>query len=253
MKKTNLQERFFDRVVPSELLALFDLMPDVSFFVKDRKGRFVALNHRGCEYCGVISEEEAIGKTDHDFFPRTRADDYREDDERVMREGKPILNRIESAPEEAGSPKLVTTTKIPLRDRRRKVIGVAGFSRQIEKMQSGTADAMASVIRYLHSQFGETISTAKLAKMAGLSISHFERRFRLAFGVSPRQYLIRVRVEHAATMLRETDQNITEIAQSCGFYDHAHFSRSFRRVMSVSPSSYRKRIHAAGTSKSSSQ
>ncbi|MGI9472539.1 MAG: helix-turn-helix domain-containing protein, partial [Rubripirellula sp.] len=148
---------------------------------------------------------------------------------------------IESAPEGEGSPRLVTTSKIPLRDKRGRVIGVAGFSRQIERMQSGTANALSEVIEYLHNHFAENVGTEQLAQMAGLSVSHFERRFRLAFGSSPRQYLIRVRVEQAARLLRETDRSITEIAQSCGFYDHAHFSRSFRRITNLSPTAYRNR------------
>jgi len=247
MKKLSSLEAFFQRLAPPQQpLTLFDLLPDVSFFVKDRKGRFVALNRRGCEYCGVVSEDEAIGKTDHDFFPKSRADEYRDDDERVMRTGKAIINRIESAPEEAGSPRLVTTSKIPLRDQRGRVIGVAGFSRQIERMQSGTAGALAEVIEYLHSHYDENLSTEQLAEMAGLSVSHFERRFRLAFGSSPRQYLIRVRVENAARMLRETDESITRIARQCGFYDHAHFSRSFHRIMNLSPSAYRGRLESSG-------
>ena len=242
MKNTRFREAFFSRLQPSQqTLGLFDLLPDLSFFVKDRQGRFVALNRRGCEYCGVVSEDEAIGKTDHDFFPKSRADEYRSDDQSVMRTGEAIVNRIESAPEEAGSPRLVTTSKIPLRDKRNRVIGVAGFSRQIERMQFGSADAMADVVEYMHVHFSENSATADLAKMSGLSVSHFERRFRLAFGSSPRQYLIRVRIENATRMLRETEKNITEVAQSCGFYDHAHFSRSFHRIMNMSPSAYRKR------------
>ena len=245
---TSTQDRFFERLLPAQqALRLFDLLPDVSFFVKDRQGRFMALNRRGCEYCGVISEDDAIGKTDHDFFPATRADVYRDDDEQVMRSGEAITNRIESAPEGTGSPRLVATSKIPLRDRRGRVIGVAGFSRQIERMQSGSADTMAEVIRHLHRNVGDEITTEQLAEMAGVSVSHFERRFRLALGSSPRQYLIRIRIEHAAAMLRETDQNITEIAQSCGFYDHAHFSRSFRRAMGMAPSEYQKRTRSVDT------
>ncbi|WP_231746125.1 AraC family transcriptional regulator [Rosistilla oblonga] len=251
MKKTASRNRFFERLDPSQQpLALFDLLPDVSFFVKDRRGRFMALNRRGCEYCGVVSEQAAIGKTDHDFFPKTRADTYREDDEQVMSSGEAIVNRIESAPEDAGSPRLVATSKIPLRDRRGRVIGVAGFSRQIERIQSGTADAMAEVIQYIHNHFTEALSSEELATMAGLSVSHFERRFRLAFGASPRQYLIRVRIENAATKLRSSDQSITAIALSCGFYDHAHFSRSFKNLMNMSPSAYRtKTQHVHETKK----
>lgn len=245
MKSTGSPKSFFDRLEPGQqVLALFDLLPDVSFFVKDRKGRFMSLNRRGCEYCGVVSEDEAIGRTDYDFFPSMRADAYREDDEQVMSTGEPISNRIESAPEKEGSPRLVTTSKIPLRDRRGRVIGIAGFSRQIERIQSGTADAMADVITYLHKNFSEEVASEEMAAMSGLSVSHFERRFRLAFGSSPRQYLIRIRIEHAATMLRETDQSISAIAQACGFYDHAHFSRSFHRVMSLAPSAYRKRTQS---------
>jgi len=132
------------------VLALFDLLPDVSFFVKDRKGRFVSLNRSGCEYCGIVSEDEAIGKTDQDFFPSTRADVYRQDDEQVMSTREPIFNRIESAPGDEGSPRLVATSKIPLQDRRGQVIGIGGFSLQIERIQSGTASAMTDVINYLH-------------------------------------------------------------------------------------------------------
>lgn len=244
MDNTRIRTAFLDRLGPSDqALGLFDFLPGLSFFVKDRQGRFIALNRRGCEYCGVPCEEEAIGKTDHDFFPKSRADEYRADDEAVMRAGEAIVNRVESAPEDAGSPRLVMTTKVPLRDSHGQVIGVAGFSRQIERVQtpSGTIDAFAGVIAHLHDNFAESLSTRDLANMAGLSVSHFERRFRQAFGASPRQYLVRIRVEHAARLLLETENTVSQVAHACGFYDHAHFSRSFRRIMNMSPSEYRSK------------
>lgn len=244
MENTSFRSAFLDRLGPSDqAFALFEFLPGLSFFVKDRKGRFIALNRRGCEYCGVPSEADAIGKTDHDFFPRSRADEYRADDFAVMESGEAIVDRIESAPEDAGSPRLVMTSKVPLRDKRGRVIGVAGFSRQIERIQtpSGTVDAFGNVIAHLHENFAARLSSEDLAKMAGLSVSHFERRFRRAFGASPRQYLVRIRVEHAAQLLRETEKTVSEIAHACGFYDHAHFSRSFRRIMQLSPSEYRSR------------
>ncbi|WP_372895642.1 helix-turn-helix domain-containing protein [Stieleria sp.] len=244
MENTDLRERFLGRLGPdSQVFLLFDFLPGLSFFVKDRRGRFIALNRRGCEYCGVASEAEAIGRTDYDFFPKSRADEYRADDAAVMESGEPIVDRVESAPEDAGSPRLVMTSKIPLRDQRNRVIGVAGFSRQIERIQtpSGTVDAFAKVITHLHQNFADRLSTDQLAEMAGLSVSHFERRFRRGFGSSPRQYLVRIRVEHAARMLLESDKTVSEIAHECGFYDHAHFSRSFRKIMQLSPSEYRSR------------
>ncbi|MCM2370527.1 AraC family transcriptional regulator [Aporhodopirellula aestuarii] len=244
MKHAETQKRFFEQLDGFEQMArLFEFLPGVSFFVKDRRGRFIALNRRGCEYCGVSSEEQAIGRTDHDFFPHQRAEEYRADDEAVMRSGEPLVNRIESAPESAGSPRLVMTSKIPLRNRRGAVVGIAGFSRQIEQLreQSADADAFSLVVDHLHRYYADALTTTQLAKMAGLSSSQFERRFRHAFGSSPRQYLLRVRIENSSRLLIETEQTISQIALACGFFDHAHFSRSFRRIMSTSPSEYRRR------------
>lgn len=243
MENTSLRDHFFSQIGPhDQVLSLFDLLPGLSFFMKDREGRFVALNRRGCEYCGVATEQEAIGLTDFDFFPKQRADEYRSADVAVMESGEAIVNRIESAPEAAGSPRLVMTSKVPLRNVQGRVIGVAGFSQQVETMrdQSETIDAFARVMEHLHRNYEQGLTTDQMASMAGLSVSQFERRFRRAFGTSPRQYLMRIRVENAARALVDTDQTVSEIAQACGFYDHAHFSRSFRRIMNTSPSEYRK-------------
>ncbi|MFG0290295.1 MAG: helix-turn-helix domain-containing protein [Rhodopirellula sp. JB044] len=244
MKDADAREKFFAQLDGfGQMNQLFELLPGVSFFVKDRQGRFIALNRRGCEYCGVSSQDQAIGLTDYDFFPKQRAEEYRADDEVVMRSGEPLVNRIESAPESEGSPRLVMTSKVPLRNRRGVVIGIAGFSRQIEQLreQSADADAFSLVVEHLHLHYEQALTTSQLAEKAGLSVSQFERRFRHAFGSSPRQYLLRVRVENAARLLTETEQTISQIAHACGFFDHAHFSRSFRRIMNTSPSEYRRR------------
>lgn len=224
-------------------MVLIDHVPGLSFFVKDRKCRFVALNQRGCEYCGVSSESEAIGRTDHDFFPKQRADEYVADDRKVMQSGEPVLNQLESAPEAEGSPRLVVTSKIPLRDEQGNITGVAGISREFKRLNrsAGLVDAFASVVEYMHQHFEAPLSTPELAAIAGTSVSQFERRFRLVLGVTPHQYLLRIRVEAASRMLIDTDKTITEIALDCGFCDHAHFSRTFSRQMNIPPSDYRKR------------
>jgi PAS domain S-box-containing protein len=235
------QQAFLRSIAGNQLLSLFELLPDVSFFLKDREGRFVALNRRGCEYCGVRSEREAWGKTDYDFFSRRRADEYRRDDKAVMDSGEAIVNRIESAPEQEGSPRLVLTSKIPLRDHDGNVVGLAGVSRQTDQVRevSESTDKLGQVIEQLHRQPEESVNSAQLAAKVGLSVSQFDRIFRRTLGTSPRQYLLRVRVEAACRRLAESNQTISEIAYSFGFHDHAHFSRIFRQVMGTTPSAYR--------------
>jgi AraC-like DNA-binding protein len=242
MESAQLQEAFFSRLAPDDqIVRLFDLLPEVSFFIKDYEGRFMALSLNKFEHCGVFQEEDAVGKTDHDFFSAQRADAYRADDLAVMESGEPIINRMEAAPETLGSPRLVVTSKIPLRDEGGKVIGIAGFSRPIARLggDGDVGDRLAKVIEHVHLRYGDPVTSGELAVMAGLSVSQFERRFREAFGTSPRQYLVRIRVEAGARKLAETKQTVSEIALDCGFADHAHFSRRFRRMMQMSPTEYR--------------
>ncbi len=241
MKRAFYQIAFVRRVAAGQLVALFDLLPDVCFFIKDANCRFVGLNPRGCEYCGVASGRDAMGLTDHDFFPRSRADAYLRDDRTVLRTGRPIINRIESAPEEAGSTRMVVTTKIPLRNRAGRIIGLAGFSREVARVKErpwGSA-RLEKVLTHLHDRHQEKHSTAHLAGIMGQSASQFERIFRQKLGTSPRQYLLRVRVESACRKLADSELTLATIAQECGFYDHAHFTRSFRKVMNTTPSEYR--------------
>ncbi len=227
----------------TQLLPLFDMLPDVNFFIKDRKGRFAALNRTGRDYCGLSTESDAIGKTDHDFFSPARAAKYRADDQNVMKTGQPMFNAIEPAPDIKGSPHLVIVNKIPLRDASGRVVGIAGISRRIEQVRHApdTAKKLAATIDHLHQKYAEPLTSQALAKMAGMSVSQFERSFRKTLGTSPRQYLLQVRITNACRMLAETNKSIAALAVECGFYDHAHFTRLFRQHTGHTPVAHRKR------------
>jgi len=244
MKDTSIQKQFISRLSPDEdFFKIFDLLPEVSFYLKDRQSRFMVINRKGCEICGVAKEDDAIGKTDHDFFGQEKADKYRADDLSVMKTGNPILNRIEAAANQVGSERLMMSDKLPIRDRQGRVMGLAGIGRQVERLsgRSGNVDQFAKMVDYLQNNYGDSITTLGLAKISGMSLSQFVRRFRRAFGLSPHQYLLRLRVSGAARLLTETELTISEISQECGFYDQAHLCRSFRNIMNLTPSSFRAR------------
>jgi AraC-like DNA-binding protein len=93
---------------------------------------------------------------------------------------------------------------------------------------------------YLSFHVGEPLSVADMARRAHLSPSRFTAVFRHRFGFSPHQYLLRLRVEYAQSLLKTTDLPLPEIAAACGFSDVHHFSKAFKRIAELSPGAFRR-------------
>jgi AraC-like DNA-binding protein len=244
MNPNQFKSRFLRRVGNWEPFEqLLDLLPDVAFFMKDRQGRFVMQNRRSLEYSQVVRESQVIGKTDRDFWSPDRAEEYVTGDRQVMATGVPIINAIGPAPEIAGSNRLIVYSKVPVRDRRGRVIGIAGTHREVADRRAAPEKfgQLSRAVQRLREQFAEPLSTPQLAAMAGLSRSQFERVFRRLFGTPPMDYLVRVRVNAACRSLENTDRKCADIALECGFYDHSHFSRAFQHLLGLSPQAYRRR------------
>jgi AraC family transcriptional regulator len=92
---------------------------------------------------------------------------------------------------------------------------------------------------------GDVVKVSTLSSASGLSRSYFSRAFHKAAGEPPRVYLFRLRLEHAISLMRESNVALSEIALAAGFADQAHFSNAFRRATGATPSQWR-RSHVAG-------
>ncbi len=98
---------------------------------------------------------------------------------------------------------------------------------------------VGKAIDFLESRYTEEIPNTVLAREAGLSTRSLLRHFKSATGISPRQYLLRIRIARACRRLRETPDSITDIAFDLGFNDSNYFSRQFRSQTGMSPRQYR--------------
>lgn len=81
----------------------------------------------------------------------------------------------------------------------------------------------------------------EFAERIHASAEHISRVFKIATGLSPKEYFLRFRIQQAQRMLRNTSLSIAEIGQQTGYADPQHFSRLFRNHAGVTATNYRKR------------
>jgi len=111
------------------LKSLLDNLPDAVYF-KDSQHRLIRVNKFYADGF-KMTEEELIGKTDFDFFPADQARLMFEDDEYVLRTGKPIIGKIERTLLPNGEWNKVITTKIPMYNKWARIVGTMGITRDI--------------------------------------------------------------------------------------------------------------------------
>lgn len=83
------------------------------------------------------------------------------------------------------------------------------------------------------------LSVSALASLCGISEAYFRRLFADKYGVSPKEYVIKLRMELAKTLLSSGDFSVSETAIQCGYAEPCHFSREFTRHVGVSPKAYK--------------
>jgi AraC-like DNA-binding protein len=93
---------------------------------------------------------------------------------------------------------------------------------------------------WLEENAAEPVRLEDAARHAGLSPFHFLRVFARVTGVTPHQYLVRLRLRRAAKLLADETRPVTEVALDCGFADLSNFVRTFGRAAGVSPKRFRR-------------
>ncbi|MFC4991374.1 helix-turn-helix domain-containing protein [Rubritalea tangerina] len=237
---------FQEHQLPDHGEGLFDHLPGFLYFVKDTELRFVSANERLAKKLGVEVPHELLGKTDRDFFPPSQASAYAKDDIQVITSGKPLYNKVELVPRGKGFVDWSTTTKIPLFAPSGKVVAIAGTTRPFSTGTSAIDihSELGTPLKVMHDRFAENIRVTELAKLAHLSVSAFERKFKKQLHMTPRQYIRHLRVHDACYKLSHTDEPLAGISASCGYVDQSHFSREFSRITNETPLHYRKRHRA---------
>jgi len=220
---------------------LFDRSPDVAFFVKDALGRYVAVNDSLVARHGLKSKSQVVGKCPRDICLGDFGRIPTEQDERVLKTGRPLVDHLEMQWHRPNDPVWCLTTKLPIIEPGGSVTGLIGFSRDLRvpvEAHEIPKDFAAALGEFEQSLSAE-VTPAWLAYRSKLPPQRLARLIKRLFGLTPSQFITKSRIAAASRMLREQNQSVSDIAHACGFYDHSAFTRAFRSATGMTPSEFR--------------
>ncbi len=111
---------------------------------------------------------------------------------------------------------------------------------------SGEADpspmhpGLRRALEWMEGRLSEPISVTQLMDVSQMSATHFYETFTKTFGTSPKDHILRVKIERAEQLLTDGSYSITAIAYELGFSTSKHFSAAFRRYVGMSPTEFRE-------------
>ena len=115
-------------------------------------------------------------------------------------------------------------------------------------VRGGLAPGQARRVKtYIETNLSSKIRSKELARIVGVSLSHFCRAFRDSFGDSPHGYVMRRRLERAQELILTSNTSLLQIAMECGLADQSHLNRLFDKFVGESPGAWRRARTMAST------
>ncbi|MBB6670233.1 helix-turn-helix domain-containing protein [Cohnella nanjingensis] len=120
------------------------------------------------------------------------------------------------------------------------VMALARFASSPDRGQEAWPAAVRSAVRYIDTNYAGMIGQAQLAAESGLSKYHFLRTFSRYVGLTPIDYVNRVRIERSIELLGRSDCNIEAIASAVGYSSGSYFIKVFRKLTGQTPGQFRE-------------
>lgn len=138
-----------------------------------------------------------------------------------------------------GAAEAVRTAKVHLIDWRQS--GQTAYASTIDQRQSSDA-LIARCQHWLAQHYDEPSPVAGVVAYSGLNERTFKRRFRLATGLAPIDYVLNLRLEEARHLLETSSASVEAVAEMVGYQDAGFFRRKFRQRLGLTPAEYRRKF-----------
>lgn len=110
---------------------------------------------------------------------------------------------------------------------------------KILQQQESRDDCLQGVLRFIETKLSDpSLSNNDLAHQAGLSEVYLRKLFTERYGISPKQYILDIRIRKAKQLLCDSHMTVTAIAEACGFNSLYHFCRAFKKLTGATPTQY---------------
>ena len=225
------------------LMSLFRSVPRVMVCVKDNHGRYISANEAFASRTRAKTVRAVVGKRAADLFPDHLAASYEAQDQSVLATGIPVSNQLEIITRaDTAEGWFLTTKQLTTNGDGEPVVVVVSVPADLGRRGSRSGDGLRAVVEWVRAHHDTPVTSTELADVAGLSVDQLERSMQRTFGVSPKQFVVRHRVDMAATMLATSNRALAEIAHMCGYYDQAQFTRQFSKAIGITPGAYRSLV-----------
>ena len=238
--KTDKSKDLLKHISILQLIDIYDLLPDVLFWIKNSNSEFIYANKLFLSHLGVQKLEQILGRTDFSFSPKHLAQQFINDDKKVMC-GEKVTNRMELNITPKGDIAWFSTSKRCFRNEDGEILGTYGLTRHLNKTSKTLSymEELAKPIQFIKNNYQQEINIEHLAKISHLSVSALERRFKKHLGKTPKQFINEFRLEKARKMIVESSKTIAEISFLTGFSEPSYFSKQYKKLFNMLPSTSR--------------
>jgi len=226
---------------------LFDDLPNVAFFIKDRAGRYVAVNRTLAERCAFTDKTALLGKRPSDFYAAALAARYERQDRVILETGRPLMDSLELHLYPNRQRGWCLTNKYPARDTKSgEILGIIGISRDVETSPRGIEargfGELAAALEQAQREIADPPGIEELSAVCGLTPHHFSKLVQRVFHLTPRKLIMKIRIDEALHLLSATSRSLSDIAYATGFCDQSAFTRHFRQMTGLPPGVFRSQI-----------